>query len=313
MDVLSDILSFLELEVQLYFRADLRSPWGLTVPAHRNVARFHIVTQGTAFVKVPGIEEMVTLKEGDIILILHGSSHDLLYHPDSDQRPLDEVLQDVDFQGGVLSYGGDGAETSMVCGHFGFDEEAVHPILEALPRYIKVSATKEYGFRWLDFAMGFIGAETRASMPGAEAISSRLAEIMLIQVLRIYLNIADRPATVLAGVFDPHIGKALEIMHKAPGGSWTLETLAEEIGMSRTSFATRFKRLMGVSPMKYLARWRVQLAKHQLVKSKKAVYQIAFDLGYQSEAAFTKVFKKYMKTTPSAFRRRSTSDAVKVD
>jgi AraC-like DNA-binding protein len=306
-DALSDILSALRLRGTIYFRTEFNPPWGVAVPAFRNVARFHLAARSSCWVRVAGEDRPVALAQGDLIVIPHGAAHVLADEPDRDATTVDDVLQKTGYEGGgALVYGGrdEGRSTRLICGHFEFDDAVIHPLLDALPRYIHITGSETLNHVWLENAMKFVSVESLGEQPGSEAIVHRLSEIIFIQVVRIYVERAGGAAGCLAGITDPQIGRALGAMHSSPATAWTVERLAQEAGMSRTSFAVRFARLVGMTPLNYLTHWRMQEARRLLRQTRDPVLAIAECAGYHSEAAFNRAFKKRFAATPAAYRRQ---------
>lgn len=309
MDALSDILSRLRLKGTLYFRTSLTSPWGVQVPAYKNVARYHFAHKGRCLVRVEGQTDPVMMEQGDLIIIPKGAPHVLYCDPktETDALPLDEVIEKSGFTGrGTLVYGehGAGHETQLVCGHFAFDDHARHPLLEALPSHILVPNYGEASGKWMENTLRVIGAEAGRDGIGNDLISLKLSEIIFAQALRSYLidEGADKP--VMAGFANPQIGRVLSAIHEAPGFAWTLEDLSDIAGMSRTSFVNSFSRFMATTPMGYITDWRMQIARQMLADTSAPIIEIAENAGYQSEAAFGRVFKKLIGTAPATYRRQ---------
>lgn len=304
--MLSDILDALKMRGSLYFRTEFSPPWGVRVPAFSNVARFHLVSRGQCWVKVGERPSAIALAAGDLIVIPHGAAHTLSDDPDTRVFDVDDVVARAGFKGeGSLVYGGDdhGNPACLVCGHFEFDDDVRHPLLQALPPYILIRGTDALNHVWLDEAMRFIGNEAGSDKPGGEAIVNRLSEILFIQAIRAYVTQAGDQAGCLAGMTDPLIGRALRLLHRSPGESWTVAALAAEAGVSRTGFAERFNRLMGTTPLRYLTHWRMQKARQLLADTHTPMIDIAEHVGYQSEAAFGRVFKRQFGIGPGAYRR----------
>ena len=309
-DALSDILRALRLRGTIYFRTEFNPPFGVAVPAFSNVARFHLAARGSCWVQVEGEEAPVHLSQGDLIVIPHGAAHVLGDEPDREATGVDDVVETTGFRGdGALVYGGpdEGRATRLICGHFAFDQAVIHPLLDALPPYIHVTGSETLNHAWLENAMKFVSAESLGGQPGHDAIVHRLSEIIFIQVVRIYVARAGGTAGCLAGITDPEIGRALGAMHAAPATPWTVERLAKEAGMSRTSFAVKFARLVGMTPLAYLTHWRMQEASRLLREAREPILTIAERTGYGSEAAFTRAFKKAFAVTPAAYRRQAAS------
>lgn len=310
MDVLSEVLSIIKMRGSLYFRTQFTPPWGVLVPAYRNVARFHLASRGQCWVVVGKHGKPFVLANGDLLVIPHGAEHRLSDSPDTQTFSVDEILAQTGFGGeGALIYGGEDGDspTSLVCGHFEFDEDATHPLLEALPAYIHISASDTLNHVWLEGAMKFIGHEAGTGKAGSDAIVNKLSEVLFIQAVRAYVQTVGSEAKCLAGLLDPQIGRALRIVHRAPEAPWTVESMAREAHLSRTGFAQRFGELMGLTPFQYVTHLRMQKARELLVDSNHSVLSVAERAGYRSEAAFNRAFKTYFKLGPGAYRRQKRS------
>ncbi len=308
MDLLSDILSKLRLEGTLYFRTSFTSPWGVQVPAYSDVARFHFAHKGRCMVRIEGSDMPITLEQGDLIIIMRGAAHTLYCDPKTEVAalPLDAVIEQSGFSGkGVLVWGeyGTNHETQLVCGHFAFEQHASHPMIDALPDYIKIKNYGEGLGTWLEQSLRVIGAEAGRENPGADLVALKMSEIIFAQSLRAYLETEGKNVAVLAGLSDQKISKALQAIHEKPAHYWTLEELAGIAGQSRTSFATHFSNRMAMTPIHYITQWRMQLARQMLIETNDAVIAIAENTGYQSEAAFGRVFKKTFSIAPVAYRK----------
>lgn len=305
MDVLSDVLRAFRLRGTLYFRGEFRAPFGVQVPQTHSAARFHVVLQGRCWVKVRD-DDPVLLERGDLVVIPHGLPHVLSSDADSTAIPLDTAIEAAGFEGeGPFHYGGRGQPAVLVCGEFGFGVDPDHPFLTELPSAVHVPATESRSFAWLDEVMRFLGHETKELQAGSEAVLTRLAEILFVQVLRAYMASASPPSRGLAGLVDPNIRRSLHSMHDMPGESWTLATLASKAGMSRTKFAQKFHELVGTTPMHYLTAWRVERAKAALADPNLPISAVAEGVGYKSEAAFSRTFKKLVGVGPGAYRAQA--------
>ncbi len=207
------------------------------------------------------------------------------------------------FDGETLVYGGPGRETNLVCGHFEFDRYVIHPLLASLPSRVHMRATEKTGFAWLDGALAFILDEANSDLPGASAVIDRLSEILFIQILRTFVAQEQQHSGCLSGLADRHVGAALRLIHRDPAHSWSVEKLADRVGLSRAAFTTKFSGLVDLSPGKYLTRWRMQLARKQLLETSRDIAAIGESVGYQSEAAFHKAFKRHLGQAPAAYRK----------
>ncbi len=307
MDILDDVFNVLDLKGALYFRTDFCSPWGVTVPDYQAVARFHLVIQGRCFVKI-GKQDTIELNAGDLIMIPRGVSHQLLDHPDRPAPPLEQVLEQTNYQGKGLLVVGDGdplATTQMVCGHLSFRDRADHPILQVLPDYLMMANSCRAKHPLLDNILRLITQRIFDDSLGASASVTRLSEIVFIELLK--AGISEQPAllTLLEGLQDPKIGHSLSLMHQQPQNPWTVESLANEVAMSRSRFAQRFNQLIGVGPMGYLADWRLQKALTLLEKTHLSVQQIAQQTGYHSASSFTRAFSGKFGMAPRELRQSS--------
>lgn len=300
MDPLSDVFRTLRVGSTLYFRATLGTPFGLEVGQRADVTRFHVVISGSCWATVEN-NPPVLLERGDLVLVPHGSAHQLKSSPDVQLKALQRALDETRYSGGPeMRYGGNGPEAVLVCGHFQIDDEASHPILERLPELIHVKASEGFDFAWLDAATRSISHEASAQKAGWEVVVDRVSEILFIQVLR-----AHRPdsGSAILAFNDEQLMLALRAIHDAPESDFTLQSLAKAAGMSRTSFAVRFRDLMGLTPMAYVTRWRLQRARASLLLNQRSIAALAEEAGYHSEAAFSRAFQRLYGSPPAAYRR----------
>jgi len=314
MDLLSDILSRLQVEGTLYFRTSFTSPWSVRVPAFRNVARFHFAHKGSCFVRVANRSDTVLLEQGDLIIIPRGAWHTLFCDPETEGHAvqLDKVVEESGFTGrGALIYGelGSDQETQLVCGHFAFDEHANHPLLESLPDFIHIKNYGEVAGSWMESTLKLIGSEVGRDGIGGDFIAIRMSEIILAQALRTFFASEGADKPVFAAFLDPNIAPVLSAIHDDPSKPLTLAMLSRIAGMSRTSFVARFSACMSMTPLKYITYWRMQIARQQLARSDTPILDVAEDVGYQSEAAFGRVFKKHHGVAPATYRRRLKLDS----
>ncbi len=312
MDVLSDILSLMKLKGTLYFRTSFTSPWGVTVPSFENVSRFHYAHRGRCYAVVEGVDEPVLLEQGDLVIITRGAAHTLCCDiKNMAPKLLDQVVSDAGFTGsGVLVYGEPGTdlETQLICGHFAFDPEARHPLVDALPPVIHIRNYGDTSYSWLEATLRVIGGEAGRGELGGDLIAMKLTEIIFAQAVRTYLANDGRDRLVFGAIANPNIRRALQAVHGEPAKAWTVDTLAREAGLSRTSFAASFKELMAVTPHQYITSWRMQLARKLLTETELPMIEIAERSGYTSEAAFGRVYKKHFDVPPAEYRRRRDRD-----
>jgi AraC-like DNA-binding protein len=321
-DVLSDVLRTIRLTGALFFPLEASSPWADDVPAAtalvpfilpgaQHVVSYHIVSEGTCWVALAD-DEAVRLDAGDIIVIPHGDAYVMSSAPRLRSALPSEVVLKFFHQMAagsapplVVEGGGGPDHANLVCGFLGCDIRPFNPVLETLPRLIHLRTATETPARdrlapLIDFAV----AESRQRRAGAQSVLLRLSEVLFIEVIRRYLDALSAERTGwLAGLRDPIVGQALALVHARPTDSWTLERLAHDAGVSRSTLADRFTHVVGQPPMRYLARWRMQLAGRLLVDSSAKVSAVAFDVGYQSEAAFSRAFKETVGVSPATWRR----------
>lgn len=304
MDALTDILNSLRLGGGVYFRCELTAPWGMEI-GQMPVAEFHVVTRGTCWMKIAGEDTHICLNAGDLVVFPHGHAHLLLDAPESKAMPPAELIggQSIENYGPVV-YGSGGNPANILCGYFEFDRKAWSPLLDALPTLIHLKGTDATEFSWLQTTINFISHEIRHARPGTAAVVNRLVEVLFTQIMRAYIEQAETPPGILGAIADAKLGLAMNAMHQRPEHPWSVDTLAQQAGMSRTAFAQRFHLLANQTPMHYLTMWRMQKAKEMLATGNMSMLAIAENVGYQSEASFGKAFKKCMGVSPGACRRK---------
>jgi AraC-like DNA-binding protein len=323
-DVLSDVLRGVRLSGAVYFDFELSSPWvreappardltGLVMPGTQRVIEYHVIARGTCWGQVLG-QTPIALGEGDVILFPQGDAHVLSSAagmretPDLAAFPAPSTPLPV-----FHEFGGGGPERArIICCFLGCDERPYNPLLAALPRVIHVSAAdRDSPARWIGSLMSTAATESRSSRPGGENVLARLSELMFVETIRQHLaTLPPSDTGWLAGLRDPLIGHALSVLHDDPAGAWTVEKLAREVAASRSVLAERFAAMVGQPPMQYLALWRMQLASRLLLDGRD-VADVASSVGYESEAAFSRAFKKLVGQSPGTWRtvqRRGTRD-----
>jgi len=299
MDVLSDILSKVKLSSAVYFKSDFSEPWGMDIPKGP-FAQFHIVTKGQCVLKTK--EESIQLFTGDIVVFPMGASHWLANNEKSKRYEGLEVVEAI--LSGKSLFEGDQLSTTLVCGHFEFDRHVGHPFIKELPAMIHISDDDVKQFSWLKNITDLVIDEAEKERPGSNVIVNKLGEIFFIHTLRALIENNKLKTGFMAAMQDERISKVLKKIHTYPQNDWQLEKLARIAGMSRTSFISKFKSLIGDTPFNYLTQWRLLQAKQLLAESNLSVGEIAEQVGYQSEAAFSRVFKKYVEQTPLKFRQK---------
>ena len=320
-DVLSDVLRTVKLTGALFFLLDASSPWADEIPAAsvfapavlpgtQHVVSYHIVTHGTCWATILD-GPTVHLEAGDILVVPHGDpyvmSSALGMHSEASADAVLSFFRQIASGSApsIVTEGGGGPErANLVCGFLGCDVRPFNPVLETLPRLVhlpRLAAGHDRLRPLIEFAL----AESRQPRSGARCVLLRLSEVLFVEVVRRYLDgIAADQTGWLAGLRDPIVGHALAVLHDRPAHSWTLEGLAREIGVSRSALADRFTQLVEQPPMRYLAHWRMQIAARSLSDGTAKVAAVARDVGYDSEAAFSRAFKKIVGISPAAWRRR---------
>ena len=293
LDLLSDILTNLSMRGTLYFRTSFTKPWGVAVPSYENVARFHFAHRGSCLVKVEGMDDPVAFEQGDLVIIPHGSAHDLYcgHDPERTVMPLDVVLEKSGFDGsGVLVYGGaePQSETQLICGHFSFEPNARHILMERLPPLIHLTNYGEEAGRWMEATLRVIGEEAGGRKMGGDLIALKMSEAILAQAIRSFIESSAAQDWALGAFSDKNLARAMDAFHKAPAQRWTVELLASAAGMSRTGFAVQFQKLMLMSPMEYVTSWRMEIAKTVLGQGGTSLTDAAESAGYASDSAFTR-------------------------
>lgn len=313
-DVLSDVLRVVRLSGASLFRAEFREPWcvqtaGAAHLAHamglvsRCVVPFHVVMDGHCRIALG--DDRADLEAGDVVIITHGDSHTLAGGDALAPRPLRDILPRPPWTGlPDVSHGGSGPAMHLFCGFLHCDAVAFGPLLACLPRLIVVRAYREGASVWLRATVELITREVRQERPGARLMLERLNEVVFVESLREYMADNEIPGSGwLAGVKDRHVGRALELMHADPARGWTVPELASAAGISRSALTERFGRLVGQSPIEYLKIWRLHLAGSMLRDGGRKLREVAEAVGYESEAAFSKAFRKTFGAPPGSWRR----------
>lgn len=300
-DALSDILQSVRLSGGVYFRCEFTAPWGMEVPANPD-AEFHVVVRGRCWLARPGKDEPIPLQAGDVVVFLDGSRHQLLDMPRGKALSPEKIIGSQSLENfGPVAYGGGGTPVTILCGYFRFSRDSAHPLLAALPDFMHVPGTQSGD---VDAIISLMQRETKHAGPGTKAVVDRLSEVLFIQILRAHIQQSENATGMLVALRDRKVCAALGCMHQYPEKPWTLESLAAELGMSRSAFAARFSALAGQTPMQYLAAWRIEQARRMLRETRLSTAAIAEKVGYGSEAAFGKAFKRRVGVGPGVYRRR---------
>ena len=321
MDALSDVLRIVRLTGAVFMDAEFTAPWcvgepsGVEVcaghmPGAQHVVIYHLVTEGACLVDLPG-HAPVSVAAGDLVIIPGGEAHALgsdLARPPVPGGPI--VSRRAPGEIPAVRHGGGGAVTRMVCGYLACHSSLFDTVLAALPRVMVVNMSEGPGAQWLMSSIRFGIAESTADRAGAGTVLAKLSELMFVEAIRRHIeSLPAGQAGWLAGLRDPSVGKTLALIHARPAHGWTVEDLARAVGVSRSLLAERFTALVGQPPMQYLGRWRLQLAGDLLRSGRQTVAAIAGDVGYDSEAAFSRAFKREMGVGPAAWRSGPTAPA----
>jgi len=315
-DLLSDLLGRLHLAGTVLFRAELHEPWSVVTPPSSELAKllpfrtehiipFHVIANGGCWLELPE-HEPVWLSDGDAVLLPYGDSNRLGGRDSIPSVPLSQLLPRPPWSDIlVIEHGGSGANTRIICGFVQCDELLFHPILRHLPALLHVSPDGAQGDAWLASTIRHTATEASRPMPGTRDMLPRLTELMFVEILRKHLHGLSADAVGLfAAINDPVAGAALKCLHAAPLQDWSVETLARRVGVSRTVLAERFKHFLHQPPMQYLGRWRLLLGAQHLKANDAPIKTIADLSGYESEAAFSRAFKRHFGLSPGDWRRR---------
>lgn len=303
-DPLGEILHLMKLTGTFYCQSRLTAPWGIQVPAFPGVMSFAFVMSGTCWMRA-GDTEPLLLEKGNLVLVTKETPVTFTSGPDVSSTALDDLpAQKVTELYETLDFGGGGAETRIIYGIVRIDHAASGMLTELLPEVLKIDTWTEDAGSWLQGTLQFIAREAAELKPGGETVITRLADVVVIEAIRRWINTspeADRGW--LKAARDAQIGRAIMAIHRAPADGWTVERLARVAGMSRSAFSARFTALVGQPAMHYLLTWRMHLARTRLLDSTAPIAAIAADLGYRSEPAFSRAFKRVFAVPPGQVRR----------
>jgi AraC-like DNA-binding protein len=325
-DTLSDVLRAIRLRGAIFYNVSGGGEWAAEAPPAREIAaavmhdvehvmEYHYFTRGGGWAAIVG-ESPVRLAEGDIVMFPHGDPHVLSSAPGlrpaqpddpawvratrNDPKPIPITIQGADKF--VSDAPSPDAPTNVLCGFFGCDLRPFNPLIATLPRLLRVSVAADG--RWIAQAMQQAIDAAQHRRPGAEAVLERMSEMIFVDAIRRYLDaLPAESGGWLAGLRDRHVGRALALLHEEPARDWTIEALAAEAALSRSAFYERFVQFVGQPPMQYLTQWRMQVAARLLREGRAPVASVALEVGYDSEAAFARAFKRITGTPPAAWRR----------
>jgi AraC-like DNA-binding protein len=310
-DPLGEALHFLRMSGAFYCRSELSAPWGLTLPPMPGYMWFHAPTTGKVVLESGDADERM-LRPGDFALVPHGEGHVLRSDAGALAPGILELEREqVSDRYEILRHGGGGTPTTLICGAVRFDHPAARNLVEVLPAAIHLEAAGSAQPDWMQATLRLMAVEARERRPGGEAVITRLADILVVQAIRSWLESDPAAQTGWLGALqDQHVGRAIALIHREPARPWTVASLARELSMSRSAFAARFTELVGEPVMHYIARWRMQVALGSLRDEGATVGELAHQLGYRSEAAFARAFKRVIGVPPGAVRRHGSGSAT---
>lgn len=311
-DPLSEQLQNLQLASVFYTRSCLSAPWGMAMPAIHDSMMFHLLVSGRCVLEAGG--DRIAMQSGDFVLLPQGRGHQLGDTEVGPFTPLAELpLRKISEHFEELDLGGGGEKTIMLCGAIRFSGGFARRVVAMMPDIVQIKAGQAEYMDTLGGSLRLLAAEAGSQRIGTHSIVTRLADIVLIQAIRAWIEQQQTEETGwLAAIREARIGKAMRAVHKHPEQAWTLETLAAEAGMSRTAFAEKFRKMVGDTPLQYLTRWRMQLASDMLAQSDAPLIAIAENLAYQSEAAFSRAFKRHYGCAPGQARKQARMTQSKI-
>jgi len=320
MDALSDVLRVAQLTGGVFLHADFFAPWclaariprehcGPTLGPASHLIIYHYVIEGELHIRIDGTDdESLVIRSGEIVILPRNDPHlmgsDLGLPPvlgrDVVQPPRGDGLYSI-------HHGGNGERTQMICGFLGCASIEGNPVISTLPPLLKLNVEQGAAAEWIRSTFQYAAEEVAAGRPGSETVLAKLSELLFVETVRRHAEgLPDGQTGWLAGLRDPHVARALALLHGDIARSWTVDELGREVGLSRSALAERFIRLIGSPPMHYLANWRMQVAAQKLRNTSASLAQVAETIGYDSEAAFSRAFKKAFGTAPATWRRSNT-------
>ena len=315
MDAFSEILRGVALKGALFFSAEFSAPWGFSSPPSTTLAPvlapgalhlviYHFLIEGSGFVVVED-GSRIRLEAGDVIVLPHGNAHRMGSAEGVREKETSAMmgkLQTRDLK--TMQAGGGGDVARFVCGYMACDPLLSRPVLSSLPSAFKVNLRADRSGQWLENSILHLVEEAGSDSAGSEAMLAKLSEVLFVDTLRRYIaGLPEQEVGWLAAARDPMVGKSLTLLHRKAGHPWTIAELAKEVGLSRSALVERFTRYLSEPPIAYLMRWRLQLAARALSSTSRSVFEIACDVGYESEAAFSRAFKREFGLPPSRYRR----------
>ncbi|RJF96529.1 AraC family transcriptional regulator [Noviherbaspirillum cavernae] len=330
MDALSDVLRVVQLSGAVFLNGEFTAPWCLIseadsdvcaayLPRSERVVSYHLIVEGSCVARLVDDEHSaLRVDAGELLVVPQGDEH--LMGSTLDMTPtraaplLAEHLETLPGEVMRVMYGGGGAPTRIVCGFLTCDEMLSNPLLASLPRIFKVDVSRTVESAWLASALGFAAAEAAGQRAGSATVLAKLSELLFVEALRRCIDtLPQHEKGWLAGVRDRYVGRALSRLHAQPAHPWTVDELAGNVGLSRSALAQRFTDLLGQPPMQYLARWRLHTAARQLRSGRQSLAEVADAVGYDSEAAFSRAFKREFGLPPASWRTSQEREAGTMD
>ena len=317
MDALSDVLRVAHLTGGVFLHAEFFAPWCIATriaPEHcapflgpaSHLIVYHYVVEGDLRVRVDGEHgDGIVIEAGEVVLLPRNDLH--LMGSDLSLPPVagGDIIHPPK-NGGLFSihHGGDGRRTRMVCGFLGCASAERNPVISSLPPLLKLKVEQGGGAEWIRSTFQYAAEEVAVGRPGSETVLAKLSELLFVETVRRYAEgVPDDQTGWFAGLRDPHVARALALLHREIARRWTVDDLGREVGLSRSALADRFIRMIGAPPMHYLSNWRMQVATEKLRNTSASLAQVAELVGYESEAAFSRAFKKVFRVAPATWRR----------
>lgn len=302
MDALTDILSTIRLKTNTYFCSSFNIQWGMDVPAGE-AGLFHSLVEGQCLLTLPNQPEAILMNEGDIVAFPTGGAHRMSDTPDSNCWHAKEIVDSINTGNNPFYEENRTVEATLLCGAFEYDSTLKHPFIRDLPCFIHIKANETPDLDWLRKLVFVLSKETRIESPGSNVMADRLTEVLFIQLLRTYMDQTPEKSGYLNALNDAKVGKALNLIHSETSAELSVDSIAQQVALSRSAFSERFNRLVGETPKSYLQTWRLEKAKLSLSENTQTTYAIASNAGYSSEAAFSKAFKLKFGETPGKYRQ----------
>jgi len=303
-DPIGETLHLLRLTGTLYCRSELSAPWGISIPDLPDMLTFMVITEGACWLEF-GDQPPLPLQRGSLTLVPQGEAHTLVSKPGEPAEhlfdlPVEKISERYEF----MRHGGGGEITRIMYGAVRFDNVSAQRLISMLPGVLQIDAFNDEVDEWIHSTLRLIAREAVDLRPGGETVLTRLADVLIIQAIRAWLDTSpDAQSGWLAALRDPHIGKAMAAIHRSPAEDWTVGSLADRAAMSRSAFAAKFTTLLGEAPMQYLTWWRMQMARNFILDSCGPLTGIGDRFGYKSDAAFSRTFKKTFGIAPGQLRR----------